>query len=47
MRYDRPDEVLHLEEIISKALYLLQHNKVEEAKTLLEKENKKIDEFYK
>lgn len=46
MRENVSDEVMYLENVITKALVLLKENKVEEAKELLEKENELINESY-
>ncbi|MFQ9545280.1 MAG: hypothetical protein ACLR02_09710 [Clostridium sp.] len=46
MRENVSDEVMYLENVITKALVLLTENKVEEAKELLEKENELINESY-
>lgn len=46
MRENVSDEVMYLENIITRALVLLKENKVEEAKELLEKENELINESY-
>lgn len=46
MRENVSDEVMYLENIITRALDLLKENKIEEAKELLEKENELINESY-
>lgn len=46
MRENVSDEVMYLENVITKALDLLKENKIEEAKELLEKENELINESY-
>lgn len=46
MRENVSDEVMYLENIITRALDLLKENKIEEAKELLEKQNELINESY-
>ena len=46
MKYNVPEEVIYLENIISKALDLLNKNKIEEVKELLEKEDERINKSY-
>ena len=46
MRENVSDEVMYLENIITRALDLLKENKIEEAKELLEKENERINKSY-
>lgn len=46
MRYDRPEEVTELEFVISKALYLIEEEKMKEAKELLTEKNNRINKSY-